>query len=402
MFKSLLNLIGSMFKVVSSTASNVTNKLVVFGITGVVCFIGWLLQTNRLGLWTNGPATAVAWSAFLWFVVWLCTSALWLHKEIKIASGIELVAVGLIIFQTITVLAPGTTKGASLVAAHTDKQNLERAQMATVEVIHPFDCNKTNSDTLSYFGKDGVTGQRVTLIKYVLDKKNHVICFREAGVYAKTGETVKDVTTDIIEMIEGQDPLVQQAAAPVAQPAVVASAPVPAQRTVTQAAPPEAPPVIEKSIQRSIPAGTRFKVVFSEPLDLNVYGEGSHFTKTLEQDITDSRGVLVHAGSPVGVQIVSSRQDPYADAMLLRMEVTSLTAADGTLLRVSAHHEKTIAIQAIHDPIQQESRPIGLHIKGLRLQIPTARVRQSPSKYILRPGRLPVTLDDAVIVPASR
>jgi hypothetical protein len=101
---------------------------------------------------------------------------------------------------------PGTTEGARTFAAYQDNKNLERAQRETVEIIRPFPCDRSNADTLTFFGRNGVDGKPVPLLYYDYDQNGRLVCFRNPGFNPKTGKEVRAVTPDIVDAIEAQAP----------------------------------------------------------------------------------------------------------------------------------------------------------------------------------------------------
>jgi hypothetical protein len=157
------------------------------------------------------------------FVVALCSA--WLHFQ-----GNKLMAKMFLLGASLTVASivmqhylPGTAKGVLLVTSHKDKQVLKAAEAATVNIIRPFECNKTNAATIDYYGENDVK-ERVVLIKYARERRtNRVLCFRESGVYAQTGKSVQDITDPIIDEIAQQEPPEQpKPATPPVQVAAVA------------------------------------------------------------------------------------------------------------------------------------------------------------------------------------
>jgi hypothetical protein len=308
-----------------------------------------------------------------------------------------------------------------------DKQNLERAQMATIEVIHPFDCNKTNSEMLDYFGTDGTTGKPVTKIKYVLDKKNHVICFRQAGVYSKTGEMVKDVTADIIEMIEGQDPLVQQAAAPVAPAPQVAAQPI-AVAEVTAAAPVvrrQRAPVIEESEPVAKPmhrapqnhiveAGETLTVKLDHSVEIT--GQEMNISGWLRDNLESSDNVLIAtAGTPIDLKVAGAEKQGE-HSIRVHLEAVSLTTTGGKRIDIHAscdrdlqgksNFKKNVAIGGIggaaiqflhHDRRDRTERVLGSAAMGA-----AAGALLSSEKYVLESSQaLQFGLETPLAIPAT-
>lgn len=244
MIAKFLDMVEAAFGVLAYIGGKVSASV----FTALVCIGGFVLQTTRLGLWPSGSVGKVLWLALLWFLVWLLTTVLFFHPDIKIASTLLLVVGALIVFQTIGHLAPGTVKGAQLIAEYKDQRVLKSAEAATTTVIKPFACDKTNAANISYFGKNS-SGETVALIRYARERTTrHILCFWEDGVYDKTGEEVQLVASDaIINEIAGQEPLQQTVPPPathvVPAPQLVASNPAPQPVLAATPEPPQPSPV---------------------------------------------------------------------------------------------------------------------------------------------------------------
>jgi hypothetical protein len=359
MFKALLDLIGAAF----GAATHIGGKMITIVIVAIVCLGAWLLQTIRLGCW-SGPASTIAWLAFLWFLVWIFSSALTISPGIKLASGLLVVVGFLIGSHTIISLAPGTAKGVVLVAAHQDQKNFKSAVAATVNIIKPFECNKTNASSISYYGQDD-SGQTIPIIWYARDRaKRHVICFRENGVYDQTGKPVEAVTPTIIEEIAMQEPL-----APPPQLVVAAATPQPTPIPTPYQSPSPIP--TPEPIQRVLPAGTTFNVLFMEPLDVDQLREGQVITASLNTPVRDDNGVdMILPGSQVSLEIQEIKQKFLGTNRYIRFKIIQLTTPRMQKLSVHGEHSGPIQI-----------RPYGL-----------------TNRHILPPGILQVRLEEEVVI----
>lgn len=326
---------------------------------GVLCFFGYGFMTYRLNLFETPPLLIGA--GLAWLGVWLGTVLSKTGKPAKAMAAFCVIALTGISFAR---LLPGTTEGGKTYATYADKQALELAKQSVVEVIRPFECNSTNADAISYFGRDGVTGEKITLINYAFDTKSgRVLCFREKGVYDKTGESVKAVTLDIIDRIAKQGPLEGPKPIPTPELVQVAVAPpvpitVPAV-VVTPAVPPTPEPVPVVPVhtepqEYATERGQTLTVALTEPLDLGERGENHQFKGVLVRDITDPNGiVLAKAGTAVGMIICNLQLDPRTNAALLEIEVTSLTTTNGTSLPVRAHHDGMIPVSPVRIGIKK-------------------------------------------------
>jgi hypothetical protein len=207
---TFLNLVESVFHLIGSSVGRLVAAA---GLAILFVFAFWF-QVFRLDLW----ATPGMWigAAFCWLGLWLAGV---LYDTGKPAKFVGILCSVCLVGITIARLLPNTAEGGRKVVTYQDKKNLERADKSVVEVIRPFECNSANMDTISYFGRDGVTGDKVALIHYARDSKGRVLCFREQGVYDKTGDQVVPVSSAIIDEIAHQPPP--------EVPKLVAMAPVP-------------------------------------------------------------------------------------------------------------------------------------------------------------------------------
>ncbi len=383
----------------NALGASIGRLMLVVGLAVLFVF-GFWFQVFRLDLW----ATPGMWfgAAFCWFGLWLSSI---LYDTGKPAKAIALMCTICLVGITIARILPNSTTGGKTVLAYADKKNLERASAAVIEVIRPFDCNRSNADAISYFGRDGVTGEKVTLINYAFDTKSgRVLCFREKGVYDKTGEMVKVVTADIIDLIAKQAPPEGPKPIPTPEPVRVATAVTPVPATipavvvapVVQSTPEPAPvkPVREEPREYAAEAGQPLMVELTESLDVGKHGENYEFTGILSRDITDPSGiVLARAGTPVGMIISSLQMDPRTNAALLEMSVTSLTTTGGASRPVSTRPDGLVAIRPSGFRAQPQIRIFGARIPQIR--------STGGGRYILPPKRLRLTIQDRWTVPAT-
>ncbi len=309
MFKSFLDLIRAVF----GALGYIGGKVSASAFTALVCAGGFILQTTRFGLWPSGSVGMVLWLALLWFLVWLFTTALIFHPTIKAAATLLVVVSVLIILQTISHLTPGMVKGAQLVVAHKDQQVLKSAETATVNVIKPFACDRTNAANISFFGQNDA-GEKVALVKYTIEHDTqHVLCFRESGVYDKTGELVKDITLPVIDEIKQQEPP-ESPKSP--QPQLV---------HVAEVVPSPTPNALAISARLASYTATGTIGVNLEAMDFGEYGFGSQVIGTLAGDIVATDGtVLATAGSPVSMMFSQLELD-RANTVHFQLTATSLS-----------------------------------------------------------------------------
>ncbi len=354
--ETVLNLVGAFFVFIGASVGRL---LLAIGL-GLLFFFAFWFQVFRLDLW----ATPGMWfgAAFCWFGLWLSSV---LFDTGKPAKAVALMCSVFLVGITVARILPNTTAGGKTVLAYQDKKNLERATEAVVETIRPFECNRTNADTLSYFGRDGVTGEKVALIHYARDNKTgRVLCFREHGVYDKTGEPVKSVTLDIINDIANQTPPEALKPIPTPEPVQLAVAPVPTTLPTVAVAPMEQPTpeparvwwVRKNPREYSIPRGETVTVALTEPLDLGERGENFPFTGILMSDVSDRNGVvLAKSGTPVDMMISSLQLDSRSNEVLLELEVTSLTTTGGTSLPVRARQNGPITVRSVRTGMKKNT-----------------------------------------------
>lgn len=173
------------------------------GIAIIIAMAGTavLVTGFKLGL-ISGGFFLLAGSAF----VLICSVWLGYQGKTGMAKVFALGATITIATLIVTHKFPGSTEGAKTVAAYQDHKNLERAQRQVVEVLQPFACDRSNADTLVFFGKNGIDGSPVALLHYDYDKTGRIICFRNSGVNPRTRNPVQEVTPDIVEAIIAQAP----------------------------------------------------------------------------------------------------------------------------------------------------------------------------------------------------
>lgn len=240
MFKALLDLIGAFF----GRAFNLGGRFVAIGCIAFACLLGWLLQAWLLGLW-SGAASQLAWTAFLWFIIWITSSIgiLLMSLKLRLVTGIMVLAEILLLFFTAGVRAPGTTQGAKIYLQHKDKEVLRAAEKSVQEVPSQVRCDKDNYQHLVFFTTDGNTGEKRNSFWYARNPEGGIECYDRPGFEPVFGKPLAMVDENIVRQIAQQEPPVQLRVA--AAPAVVQ----PVAAVVPVAAPPTAPVAAPQPVQ---------------------------------------------------------------------------------------------------------------------------------------------------------
>ena len=192
-----LELLEAGFGAVFSSIGRVITAVLV----GIGCFAGFLLHSSRLNLTAEPGTFFLALGA--WFTLWLGTVLFPVGKVGKALVTISLVCLTII---TVRHYMPGTAAGVGEVAHYQDFRNFVRAKDAVTEIQAAFVCNSVNWKSLTFFGRDGNTNERVPLIWIDRTDQGLIDCYRGPGVDPLFGRTLQPATDAAVRQIAAQMP----------------------------------------------------------------------------------------------------------------------------------------------------------------------------------------------------